>query len=56
MRYILEFDHGSDDRGVTVFFANGMSYPGPTSSTPPGSARRLEKSPQWHSNDYYNFH
>lgn len=56
MRYILEFDHGSDDGGVTVFFANGMRYPGPTSSTPPGSARRQENSAQWHSNDYYNFH
>ena len=55
MRYILEFDHGSDDGGVTVFFANGMRYPGPTSSDPV-SPRRQEKSPQWHSNDYYNFH
>jgi hypothetical protein len=55
MRYILEFDHGSDDGGATVFFANGMRYPGPTSSDPV-SPRRQEKSPQWHSNDYYNFH
>lgn len=55
MRYILEFDHGSDDGGVTVFFANGMRFPGPT-STDPGSARRQENSAQWHSNDYYNFH
>ena len=55
LKYILEFDHGSNDGGVTVFFANGMRYPGPTSSDPV-SPRRQEKSPQWHSNDYYNFH
>ena len=40
--YILEFDHGSDDGGVTVFFANGIPYPA--------------KSTPWHSNDLYNFH
>lgn len=49
MRYILEFDHGSDDEGVTVFFANGLRYPGPAS-------RRQEQNAPWHSNDYYNFH
>jgi len=42
LKYILEFDHGSDDGGFTVFFANGHRYP--KWSTP------------WHSNDLYNFH
>ena len=42
LKYILEFDHGSDDGGFTVFFANGPQYPA--------------KSTPWHSNDLYNFH
>ena len=42
LKYILEFDHGSDDGGVTVFFANKHMHPA--------------KSTPWHSNDLYNFH
>ena len=33
MRYILEFDHGANDGGVTVFFANGERLPWERSGT-----------------------
>ncbi|MBR4253591.1 MAG: hypothetical protein IKQ16_00715 [Lentisphaeria bacterium] len=42
MKYILAFDHDSDDGGITVFFANEHKYP--------------EWSTPWHSHDLYNSH